>query len=69
MFGTGHEACNSITVLTTLFTVLVPWPDNEVAEAKVSQEIILIQDKQDRKNYILRSFITLEPSPYIIKRK
>jgi len=31
MFGKGHEAYNSITVLTTLFTLLVPWPDNKAA--------------------------------------
>jgi len=68
MFGTRHEVYNSITVLTTLFTVPVPWPDNKAAEV-VSQEIILIWDKQDRKNYTLRSFITLWSSPYTIKRK
>jgi hypothetical protein len=65
MFGTGHEAYNSITVPTTF---PVPWPDNKAAKA-VSLEIIFIWDKQDRKNYTLRSLITLWSSPYIITRK
>jgi hypothetical protein len=42
MFGTTHEAYNSITVLTTLFTAPVPWRDNKAAEWMVSHEIILI---------------------------
>jgi hypothetical protein len=44
MFGKGHEAYNSITVLTS-FTLLVAWPDNKAAYAKVSREINLLKTK------------------------